>query len=404
MTSELVPDDETEAGEMIAAARADRTPLAVCGGNTRADLGRPMQTKATLSSRGLSGIVDYDPAELVIIAKAGTPVAEIEAELAKNGQRFVFEPMDHRPLLGSQGEPTIGAIAAGNISGPRRFVAGAARDSLLGVRFVNGAGELVRNGGRVMKNVTGLDLVKFMAGSWGTLGFLTEVTFKVLPATETEVTLAIRGLLDDAAVSAMAHAMATSAEVSGAAHLPHIVASTVLDGKLGSDAATLLRIEGFENSVTIRAGKLRDLLGGLGEVEQLEAADSRQLWREIRDCKPFAGDPKKPVWRVSMKPSDAHDMVMALRKETGVSAVYDWQGGLAWLQMEGIDPADEQVRGAVAANGGGHAMLVRADQQFRLLIPVFQPEPKPVAELSKRIKARFDPGGILNPGRMVSGV
>ena len=403
MTPDLVPDSEAEAREMIAAARATGMPLAICGGNTRAGLGRPVQAEKTLSSRALSGIVAYDPAELVIIAGAGTAVAEIEAVLEKNGQRLVFEPMDHRPLLGSEGEPTIGAIAAGNISGPRRLVAGAARDSLLGVRFVNGAGEIVKNGGRVMKNVTGLDLVKFMAGSWGTLGFLTEVTFKVLPAAETETTLAIRGLLDDAAVGAMAHAMATSAEVSGAAHLPELVAGTVLGGKLGNDAATLLRLEGFEASVAIRAVKLKSLLGAMGEIEELGADDSRRLWREVRDCIPFADGTQKPVWRVSMKPGRAHEMVMAMRMQTGASAFYDWQGGLAWVRMEN-DPADELVRGEITRHGGGHATLVRADPQYRLLVPVFQPEPGPVAELSKRIKAKFDPAGILNPGRMVQGM
>ncbi|MBZ0163266.1 MAG: FAD-binding protein [Notoacmeibacter sp.] len=403
MTPDLVPESEAEARQMIAAARAAGTPLAICGGNTRAGLGRPVQAEKTLSSRALSGIVAYDPAELVIIARAGTAVAEIEAALEKNGQRLVFEPMDHRPLLSSQGEPTIGAIAAGNISGPRRLVAGAARDSLLGVRFVNGAGEVVKNGGRVMKNVTGLDLVKFMAGSWGTLGFLTEVTFKVLPAAETETTLAIRGLLDDAAVTAMAHAMATSAEVSGAAHLPELVAGTVLGGKLGNDAATLLRLEGFEASVAIRAGKLKSLLGAMGEIEELGAADSRRLWREVRDCIPFADGTQKPVWRVSMKPGQAHEMVMAMRMQTGASAFYDWQGGLAWVRMEN-DPADELVRREIARHGGGHATLVRADPQYRLLVPVFQPEQGPVAELSKRIKAKFDPASILNPGRMVQGM
>lgn len=403
MTPDLVPESEAEARDTIAAAHAAGTPLAICGGNTRAGLGRPVQAQRTLSSRALSGIISYDPAELVIVARAGTPVAEIETALEKAGQRLVFEPMDHRPLFGAEGEPTIGAIAAGNISGPRRLVAGAARDSLLGIRFVNGAGEVVKNGGRVMKNVTGLDLVKFMAGSWGTLGFLTEVTFKVLPAAETETTLAIRGLLDDAAVTAMAHAMATSAEVSGAAHLPELVAGTVLGGRLGNDAATLLRLEGFEASVAIRAGKLKDLLGKLGEIEEFDAGDSRQLWREVRDCIPFADGTQKPVWRVSMKPGQAHEMVMAMRMQTGASAFYDWQGGLAWLRME-EDPADELVRGEIALHGGGHATLVRADPQYRLLVPVFEPELRPVAELSKRVKAKFDPAGILNPGRMVQGM
>lgn len=395
----LAPASEEEAAEIVAEAFSKGTRLEVVGGGTRSLIGHPIHTQNKLSSSTLAGITDYEPAELVMTARAGTPMKRIEAALRKARQRLVFEPMDHRALLGSKGEPTIGGVIAGNVSGPRRILSGAARDSLLGVRFVNGRGEIIRNGGRVMKNVTGLDLVKLMAGSWGTLGFLTEVTLKVLPAPETESTLAVRGLTDEEAATTMAIAMGSSAEVSGAAHLPQIVTDQVIGGELSGTPSTILRIEGFAESVKHRIGRLSELFAKSGELQVIEAGQSRDLWREIRDCVPFADGTGKAVWRVSVVPTEGWKVVAALRLKTGVSAFYDWQGGLVWLRMED-DPEHEHLRGFIAAHGGGHATLVRADAAIRATIPVFEPQPKAVAALSKRIKEQFDPGGILNPGRM----
>lgn len=395
MSSEatLTPGTEEEAAGIVSSAVADRTTLAIEGGGTKSDLGRPIFPESVLSSANLSGITSYNPSELVISARSGTPMSEINDALAKNRQRLAFEPMDHSPLLAANGNPTIGAIAAINNSGSRRIVAGAARDSLLGVRFINGQGEIVKNGGRVMKNVTGLDLVKLMAGSWGTLGFLTEVTFKVLPAPETEATLLLRGLDDEQATNAMAHAMAISTEVSGAAHLPDLITSRLL----GGNAATALRLEGFSDSVRSRMERLKSLFSGTAELEDIDAEQSASLWKDIRDVEPFAGN-KNIVWRVSMKPSEAHKFVMAIRMKAAVDAYYDWQGGLVWLSLPEDDPQDEIIRTELANHGGGHAMLIRADSEIRVLVPVFEPLAPPVEQLSRRIKAAFDPKGIFNPG------
>jgi glycolate oxidase FAD binding subunit len=395
----LTPHSEADAAYVIRTAATEGKTLALCGGNTRAGFGNLAQTAETVSSRALSGIVDYDPAEMVMTARSGTPLAEIEAALAANRQMLAFEPMDHRGIMGTGGEPTIGGVFAANASGPRRFVSGAARDSLLGIRFINGKGEVIRAGGRVMKNVTGLDLVKLLAGSHGTLGFLSEVTFRVLPVPQTVETIFISGLDDMAAAKAMAAALALPVEVSGAAHLPQTVRHRFLSGSLPDGEATVLRLEGLAASVSVRAEKLAAVMQAFGPIARLAADESQILWREIRDVHPYADGAQNPLWRVSVAPSAGHQLVAALRLEAGVDAFYDWQGGLIWMRME-ADPEAELLRRYIRALGGGHATLVRATAAVRAQCPAFEPQPDAVAALSARVKQKLDPAGIFNPGKM----
>ncbi|MBB6468625.1 glycolate oxidase FAD binding subunit [Aminobacter lissarensis] len=390
--------------EVLAAvqwALAEEAPLEIVGHGSKRGIGRPLQAEHTIDLSKLIGVTLYEPAELVLSARSGTPLAEIEKLLADNDQRLDFEPMDYGPLLGeAPGRGTIGGTLAANLAGPRRLKAGAARDHILGIHAVSGRGEAFKSGGRVVKNVTGYDLSKVMAGSWGTLAVTTDVTFKVLPAAETETTLIIRGLLDDNATAAMSIAMGSSAEVSSAAHLPERMAGRVLDGKLGGDPATLLRVEGFGPSVAYRLGQLRQMLGNAGPIEEVAEEASRTLWRDVRDVRPFSDGSDKPVWRISMPPANAHHMVLALRMQAAADAFYDWQGGLVWLRMEG-EPEAELLRALIRKFGGGHATLVRAAPAWRAAVPVFEPQPTALAALSARIKAEFDPKAILNPGRMV---
>ncbi|BCG96679.1 FAD-binding protein [Mesorhizobium sp. 131-2-1] len=404
----FTPSTSAEVLSTVQWAAAEEAPLEILGHGSKRGIGRPLQTEHTLDLSKLTGVTLYEPAELVLSARAGTSLAEIEKLLAENGQQFAFEPMGYGPLLG--GEPgqggkngTIGGALAANLSGPRRLKAGAARDHILGIAAVSGRAEAFKSGGRVVKNVTGYDLSKLMAGSWGTLAVLTDVTFKVLPAAETEVTLAIRGLLDDEATAAMALALGSSAEVSSAAHLPERVAARVAAGHLGSDAATLLRVEGFGPSVAYRIATLKELLGRAGPHQEIAGEASRAVWRDIRDCVPFADSSEKPVWRVSMTPSQAHQMVLTLRMQAAVDAFYDWQGGLVWLCMRDGDPEAGLLRGLIRKHGGGHATLVRAAPAHRAALPVFEPQPPHLAALSARLKAEFDPKHILNPGRMAPG-
>lgn len=398
----FAPTSADEVLETVQWAVSGEQKLEIIGHGSKRAIGNEVAAEHVLDLSGLSGITLYEPEELVLSAKAGTPLAEIEAAVAARGQELAFEPMDYGPLLGGQpGRGTIGGVLAANLSGPRRLKAGAARDHILGIHAVSGRGEAFKSGGRVVKNVTGYDLSKALANSWGTLAVATDVTFKVLPAAETETTLVISGLLDDNAVAAMGLVLGSSAEVSGAAHLPYPAVTRVAAGALGSDPATLLRVEGFGPSVAYRVKLLRQLLEKAGPMQEIEAEASRALWREVRDCIPFASVPHMPVWRVSMPPADGHNMVMALRMQVAVEAFYDWQGGLIWLAMAAGDPEAGLVRALVQKCGGGHATLVRATPQQRAEIPVFQPQPPALAALSARLKAEFDPKNILNPGRMV---
>ncbi|RST85251.1 glycolate oxidase subunit GlcE [Aquibium carbonis] len=397
----FTPTTSAEMLEAVRWAAGEGEPIEVVGHGSKRGIGRPVQTEHVIDCSGLAGVTLYEPEELVLSARAGTPVAEIERLLAEKNQEFAFEPMDYGPLLGGEpGRGTIGGLLAANLAGPRRLKAGAARDHILGIQAVSGRGEAFKSGGRVVKNVTGYDLSKVMAGSWGTLAVLTDVTFKVLPRSETETTMALRGLTEEQAIAAMAAAMGSSAEVSAAAHLPETVTGKVLDGALSGRASTLLRLEGFGPSVTYRTEMLKTLFSML-EIDTIDEAASRSLWRQVRDVVPFADGTGKPVWRVSMAPSEGHRMVMALRMQAAVDAYYDWQGGLIWLRMESDSEADT-LRALVRRHGGGHATLVRASLAERAAVPVFEPQPAALAALSARLKTEFDPKAILNPGRMVA--
>lgn len=396
------PADAADVLSLVAWAAAEGEPLEIIGHGSKRGIGAPVQAAHTLDLSTLTGVTLYEPEELVLSARAGTPLAEIEALLAQRGQELAFEPIDYGPMLGGEaGRGTIAGTLNANLSGPRRIKAGAARDHVLGVAAVSGRGEAFKSGGRVVKNVTGYDLSKALAGSWGTLAVVTDVTFKVLPAAETETTLAVRRLDDDKAAAALAIAMGSSAEVSGAAHLPEGVARLVAGGALGGDAATLLRVEGFGPSVDYRVGALKALLAGAPEMQEIAVETSRRIWRDVRDCRPFADGSGKPVWRISVAPSEGWKLALALRMETPATAFYDWQGGLVWVRMEGEAEADT-VRRLVRQAGGGHATLVRAPASVRAAIASFEPQPKALAALSARLKEQFDPKGILNPGRLAA--
>lgn len=410
MAESLAPTDADGLADAVRWAVAGEHPLEVVAGASKRSLGRPVQSAATLSLAAFDGIVDYEPSELVLTAQAATPLAAIEAALAAERQMLAFEPVDYGPLLGANGSvavsgATLGGALACNLSGPRRIKAGAARDHFLGTHAVSGRGERFKTGGRVVKNVTGYDVCKLLAGSHGTLAVMHEVTVKVLPAPERTRTVLVYGLEPAAAVEALGVALSSAHEVSGAAYMPAEAAarSAVSYVAEAGAAVTAVRVEGFPASVGARCGALRDLLGRFGAVEELHSKNSGTLWREIRDVRAFAEE-SGPLWRLSVPPASGAEAAAHVAGRAQARVLFDWGGGLVWLAVDGAEDAGEAAVRAAAASAGGHATLVRADAPVRAARAVFQPQAAGVAALTARIKRAFDPAGVFNPGRMYAGV
>lgn len=407
MADDLKPHDANEVEEAIRWALTGNKTLELVGHGSKRAIGRAAQWDATLDLSALSGVTLYEPEELVLSAKAGTPIADIEALVAASGQQLAFEPMDYGPLLGQPANSgTIGGALAANLSGPRRIKAGAARDHFLGVSAVSGRGEVFKSGGRVVKNVTGYDLCKLLAGSWGTLAAMTEVTIKTLPRAETEETVLVLNLDDGAAGKAMVAAMNSHADVSAAAHLPVRVARRIAEAA-GAGAVTAFRLEGVAPSVAERKSILQSLLSPFGSLGALADGASRSLWRAVRDLTAFAADGpagQRDLWRISTAPARGANVGQALAEQADAELIYDWAGGLIWAALPAsADASAPLVRETVAATGG-HATLIRAPAAVRAAVDVFTPEPPGLAALTKRVRDSFDPQGVLNAGRMWAGV
>lgn len=388
-TIPLVPTSEADLVDIVSSAVASKTPIAPIGLGTKSGIGRPVN-HVPLHMADLSGIVDYEPKELVLTVKAGTPVDEVVALLAENGQELPFEPLMWSTPEGGRSRGTIGGLVMTNFSGSRRLKVGAVRDHVLGLRAVSGRAEAFKAGGKVVKNVTGYDLARGLCGSWGTLAVVSAVTFKVLPKAEYEATLIVLDLALAEAVDVMTGAMQQSFDVSSAAHLP--------------DGRTLIRLEGFEASVKARVAHAEQFLGRRDGHQVIEGDVSRDLWRGLNGI-PAVESEAAALWRISAAPTAAVAISEAIRsglKDLSPRFTYDWSGGLIWLALDAAagDLGASIIRAAIAANGGGHATLMRGPIEARGSIDVFEPQAPVLAALSKRLKHQFDPEGILNPGRM----
>ena len=387
MSSLIAPADEAGIIAAVQAARAVREPLAIEGQGSKRGLLRPVQAARSLSTRGLTGVTLYRPAELIISARAGTPLAEIEATLAEKGQQLIAEAPYLNGVFGTSAPPSIGGVVAANLSGPRRITWGATRDHVMGLRFINGAGEAIRSGGRVLKNVTGLDLCKLLSGSYGTLGVITEVTLKVLPAPEATATLLIETPDIASAIAALSAGLGSPFGISGAAALPandHVIAA--------------LRLEDFAASVAYRMDKLRALLGSFGPQRVMADDESRAFWRRVREVEPLQAMPDDAIWRVSVRPS-AGAQIAAAVNAIGGRVMLDWGGGLVWIAASASMANHAAISGAARSQGGA-AMLFRAPEDLRLAVPVLPEEAAPIAKIGARVKEALDPGGLFNPGHM----
>jgi glycolate oxidase FAD binding subunit len=387
------PSDEAAIAAEIRTAAERGEPLAIEGLGSKRGMLRPVQAARTLSTRNLSGITLYSPGELIIAARAGTPLAEVEAALAEHHQHLIAEPPDLSGLLGGGAAQSWGGVVATNLSGPRRVAWGAMRDHVMGIRAVNGRGEVIRSGGRVLKNVTGLDLCKLLTGSHGTLGVLTEVTVKVLPAPETTGSILLHGLDPVRGVAALAAALGSPYGVSGAAWLP------ALDGRA---SATVIRMEEFAESVVYRLGRLAADLAAFGAAETLDDAAARSVWAAIRNVTPISLAAGEALWLVSTRPSRG-PLVLAAAEAAGARGFLDWGGGRVWLAGPGLPAAHAAIAAAVRGQGGTWT-LMRAPESLRAASDVVPPEAPALAAITRRVKAAMDPAGILNPGRIYAGL
>jgi glycolate oxidase FAD binding subunit len=406
----LKVNDAHDVEQAVRAAIASEQPLEIIGHGSKRGIGQPMATNAVLDLSALNAVKSYEPNELIITLQAGVPLADAVSLIDSKSQQFAFEPVDTAPLLGGAARGTIGGMIAAGLSGPRRVKAGGARDHLLGAHAVSGFGDSFKTGGKVVKNVTGYDLCKLLAGSWGTLAVMTEVTLKVMPKPECERTLVLRGLDDVAANAAMTAALGSPFDVTGAAHVPaSSLRSEVLGlDRLGSprEAVTLLRLDGISASVVHRARALGDTLKDFGTADILEDTASAAAWGSIRDVLPFAvGGPLGawPIWRIVCPPASGGALGQALTKESGGDVIYDWGGGLIWAALPPSSDAQAALVRRLVGAVGGHAMLLRAAEKVRREVDVFHPQGEGLAALAERVRLSFDPKGILNRGRMRRG-
>lgn len=354
----IAPGSEADLAEVVAGGTG---PLVIAGGGTRS-IGAAQGE--VLQVTGISGVSLYEPAALTLVVKAGTPLAEIEALLAGERQRLGFEPPDLSAVLGRRGQSTIGGVVGANAAGPRAVQVGYCRDALLGVRFVDGRGVAISSGGQVMKNVTGYDLVKLMAGSFGSLGVLTEVSLKVQSMPETEATLVYEGLDDAAGLSLLRRAQVSPCDISGAARVA---------------GRSYVRLEGMAGSVAYRVAKLR----GLGDAHLAEGAASAALWRDLRDLAALRGR-VGDLWRIATLPTLAAAVARDVAHRCEAALVFDHGGAVIWALV----PADTGTLVRAALDGRGQAIKVRGSGACP-----FAPQSAEVAALSAAIKAQFDPGG-----------
>jgi glycolate oxidase FAD binding subunit len=394
----IVPRNEAEVADAVTGAMEKGTAFEIVSRGSKRNFGKPVAAGTILDAGALSGILKYEPEELVVSARAATRLAEIEAALAERRQMLGFAPADWSALFGGYpGGATLAGTVATNACGARRVKAGAVRDHIIGCRFVNGSGEAIKAGGNVIKNVTGFDIPKLMCGAFGTLGVLTELTFRVVPKPARSATLALRNCAAESGLRALRQAAGLPIEPTGLSYLPAqaLAASPAARAaQLGTDIGiALIRVEGGTEVLNEKLAILRRTFAAFDSVG---VEDDAALFREIGEGGIFV-DQANDIWRLCVASSDAYAAV-----EAGKAPLWyaDWAGGLLWLGLPADEETARRLRG-VTAQFGGHATLMRASAEARARLAVFEPEAPARATLTAAVKAAFDPQRLLNPGRMV---
>ncbi|RED49722.1 glycolate oxidase subunit GlcE [Aestuariispira insulae] len=402
------PESAEQLLETMSWLVSEKMPVNLQGRGSKRLIGNPDRSATTLDLSAFTGISLYEPEELVMSAGAATPMAEINKALDQAHQMLAYDPPNFASLLGlaDKESGSLGGMIATNLAGPRRIKAGSARDHFLGFQAVSGRGEAFKSGGRVVKNVTGYDLSKLMAGSWGTLGAMHQVTVKTLPRPEKSRTVLVQGVDADEARTIMSAALNSPNEVSAACWLPKSLAerSDVDIFRHLNNSCVALRVEGPGPSVQYRCKILRDRFKSEGKIEELHTSNSARFWREIRDVSPFAAKiDDRVIWKISVAPTAGPAILSQLSNLKNAEGFLDWAGGLVWLAVDAPKMgAESLVRDAVNRHGG-HATLIRGPEKLRREISIFHPQPTPLAALSRRLKDNFDPFGLLNPNRMYPG-
>jgi len=388
--------------DVVAAVRAAMetgSAFEIVSGGGKRNYGRPVEADAILDIGGLTGILKYEPEELVVSARAATRLTEIEFALAARQQMLGFSPADWSALFGGNaGAATLAGTVATNACGARRVKAGAVRDHIIGCRFVNGSAEAIKAGGSVIKNVTGFDIPKLMSGAFGTLGVLTELTFRVVPKPARVASLALSCDAEDG-LRALREAARLPVDPTGLSYLPETALAACAAARAANvnldPGAALIRVEGPGEALDEKLVILKKTFDRFS-AQILDDAATDALFREIGDGTIFAGR-EGDIWRLCVPPSEAHMAAVLTRAQLWYA---DWAGGLIWLRLDANEDTARHLRG-ITAKYGGHATLMRANVDARARLAVFEPEPPARAAITASVKAAFDPQRIFNRGRMV---
>jgi glycolate oxidase FAD binding subunit len=391
----LAPKNDVQISDAVYVAAEKNAPFEIVARGSKRAMGRPVATQTILDTSAISGIVKYEPEELVLSVRAATPMKEIEAALAERNQMLGFEPADWGPLFGGPaGAGTIAGAVATNAAGSRRVRAGAVRDHVIGCRFVNGWGEGVKAGGQVIKNVTGFDLPKLMCGAFGTLGVLAEITLRVTPKPAQTATFVLRNCAPKEGLAALRRAAGLPIDATGLSYLPAEVLASQATGITGGNGAAFIRIEGTKPALEEKLALLRHAFAGEDRAV-LDDERTTALFRWIGEGAAFAGW-GTDLWRLFVPQSAAHEALTQSKAQVWYA---DWAGGVLWLGL----PANEQTSARlrqITMTVGGQASLMRGAESARASLAVFEAEAPARAELTRAVKAAFDPKRLFNPGRM----